>query len=170
MDNAAADVGGRWPSKRVRTEIPFAGGLIVGFPARRRRWWVMTNVDQETRRLSHCIDGFRDRGSLPKSSEQANHPSLVNIRTGRHACFDRIVLDTRPSGDSDSDAGEITYDVAPGCALPGVRIQGYRTFRDTCFVGSFEGDTQVGLGTRARLPFRVLQVDGHLIVDVAHTW
>jgi hypothetical protein len=51
-----------------------------------------------------------------------------------------------------------------------VDLTGYRTFRDTRFAGSFEGETQIGLGVRARLPFRVLQLDGRIIVDVAHSW
>ncbi|MEK8172024.1 hypothetical protein NKH77_30060 [Streptomyces sp. M19] len=57
-----------------------------------------------------------------------------------------------------------------GPALPGVDVTDYRTFRDTRFGASFEGDTQVGLGVRARLPFRVFQSGEHLIVDVAHSW
>ena len=54
--------------------------------------------------------------------------------------------------------------------LPGVNLTGYRTFRDARFVGSFEGDTQIGLGVRARLPFRVWVTDGRIVVDVAHNW
>ncbi|MER7819450.1 hypothetical protein [Streptomyces sp. NPDC096153] len=57
-----------------------------------------------------------------------------------------------------------------GKPLPGVDLSGFRTFKDTRFGASFEGQTQVGLGVRARLPFRVLQFDGKLIVDVAHKW
>jgi hypothetical protein len=133
----------------------------------------------------------------------------VHIWTGGHACFDRIVFDTRPRGDGQKigyhvqyvkkifqdgsgepmeveggailelrvsapiyypDTGEPTYEGTRGCVLPGVNIKGYRTFRDTCLVGSLEGDTQVGLGTRVRLPFRVFQVESSLIVDVAHAW
>jgi hypothetical protein len=51
-----------------------------------------------------------------------------------------------------------------------VNLTGYRTFRDARFVGSFEGDTQIGLGVRARLPFRVWVADGRIVVDVAHNW
>lgn len=63
-----------------------------------------------------------------------------------------------------------TYSGKAGKPLPGVDVAGYRTFRDTKFGASFEGQTQVGLGVRARLPFRVLQSGDKLIVDVAHTW
>jgi len=70
----------------------------------------------------------------------------------------------------DPDTGAPTYPARAGRPLPGVDLTGYRAFRDTRFAGSFEGDTQLGLGVRARLPFRVLRVDGHVIVDVAHSW
>ncbi|AQW48452.1 hypothetical protein ACIQPP_50225 [Streptomyces violaceusniger] len=65
--------------------------------------------------------------------------------------------------------GKDTYAGQPGKSLPGVKITGYRTFRDTKFGASLEGQTQVGLGIRAKLPFRVLQSRDKLIVDVAHT-
>jgi hypothetical protein len=43
------------------------------------------------------------------------------------------------------------------------------------WAGSFEGYTTIGLGVRARLPFRVLVLDGpvagsRIVVDVAHQW
>ena len=54
-------------------------------------------------------------------------------------------------------------------------VTGYRTFRQVAWAGSFEGYTTLGLGVRARLPFRVLQLAGpgtgsRVVVDVAHTW
>ena len=52
---------------------------------------------------------------------------------------------------------------------------GFSTFRDLVWGGSFEGQSSFGLGVRARLPFRVLQLDGpgtgsRLVIDVAHRW
>jgi hypothetical protein len=54
-------------------------------------------------------------------------------------------------------------------------VSGYQTFRQVAYGGSFEGYTSVGLGVRARLPFRVFVLDGpgsgsRLVVDVAHHW
>jgi hypothetical protein len=66
--------------------------------------------------------------------------------------------------------GAVVYPGVPGQTLPGVNTTGYRTFKDTKFGASFEGQTQVGLGLRAKLPFRVLQSGDQVIVDVAHTW
>ncbi|MET9800462.1 hypothetical protein [Streptomyces sp. NPDC006368] len=63
-----------------------------------------------------------------------------------------------------------TYPGRAGKALPGVNIAGYKTFKDTRFGASFEGQTQIALGVRARLPFRVQQSGDQLIVDVAHSW
>ncbi|MFF7214718.1 hypothetical protein ACFZAU_29955 [Streptomyces sp. NPDC008238] len=70
----------------------------------------------------------------------------------------------------DPQTGAATYPGRAGRTLPGVDLTGYRTFRDARFASSFEGDTQVGLGVRARLPFRVFQLPDRLVVDVAHTW
>ena len=36
----------------------------------------------------------------------------------------------------------------------------FRTFRHVAWAGSFEGMTTIGLGVRARLPFRVFLLDG----------
>ncbi|MFJ4685042.1 hypothetical protein [Streptomyces sp. NPDC088789] len=66
--------------------------------------------------------------------------------------------------------GEATYPGRPGKPLPGVSLTGYRTFQDARFVGSFEGETQIGLGVRGRLPFRVQVLTDRVVVDVAHSW
>jgi hypothetical protein len=65
-------------------------------------------------------------------------------------------------------AGRPTYRFAHQAEL--VNVSGYRTFRQVAFAGSFEGTTTVGLGVRARLPFRVFTLPGRLVVDVAHRW
>jgi hypothetical protein len=70
----------------------------------------------------------------------------------------------------DPDTYTPVYPGRVGRQLPGVNVSGYSTFRDTRFGGSFEGQTQIGLGVRARLPFRVLQLSDRLVVDVAHNW
>ena len=53
---------------------------------------------------------------------------------------------------------------------PGVSVAGYDTFRSTRYGGSFEGLTTLGLGVRARLPFRVMKLGNRVIIDVAHHW
>jgi hypothetical protein len=54
-------------------------------------------------------------------------------------------------------------------------VSGWSTFRQIAWAGSFEGQTTIGLGVRARLPFRVFTLDGpsdgsRIVVDVAHRW
>jgi hypothetical protein len=73
----------------------------------------------------------------------------------------------------DVETGDPTYTPTRRTEL--VNVSGWRTFRQVAWAGSFEGYTTVGLGVRARLPFRVLRLDGpgngsRLVVDVAHQW
>ncbi|MEV5509454.1 AMIN-like domain-containing (lipo)protein [Streptomyces orinoci] len=90
--------------------------------------------------------------------------SMIPVRTG-------AVLEIRVAAPSfDVEAGSARYPGRAGKPLPGVDLSGFRTFREARFGGSFEGDTQVGLVVRARLPFRVFQLGNHLVVDVAHSW
>lgn len=148
-------------------------------------------------------------GSLPETAAGATTGTVEAIRTGRHACFDRLVLDlggasgdhvgyrveyvdqvTRDGsgavvplrGGADLqivvqspayDDGTATYD--PADDAEAADVAGYSTFRQVSWAGSFEGTSSVGLGVRARLPFRVMVLDGpgdgaRLVVDVAHTW
>ncbi|MFC7910436.1 AMIN-like domain-containing (lipo)protein [Streptomyces nigra] len=158
-----------------------------------------------TAKATACPTGW---GSMAETRSKATMKPVTNVRTGRHACFDRMVVDVpgtatgrlgytvqyvdrihqdgsgRPvtvGGGAvievrvnapayDPDSGKPTYPARAGQRLPGVNLTGYRTFRDARFVGSFEGDTQIGLGVRARLPFRVWVTDGRIVVDVAHNW
>ena len=56
-----------------------------------------------------------------------------------------------------------------------VNVTGFTTFRQIAWAGSFEGQSTIGLGVRARLPFRVFTLAGpgtgsRLVIDVAHQW
>lgn len=56
-----------------------------------------------------------------------------------------------------------------------VNVTGFSTFRQVYFYGTYEGSTEIGLGVRARLPFRVFTLTGpgsgsRLVIDVAHRW
>ncbi|MFD8237318.1 hypothetical protein ACFV20_36265 [Streptomyces sp. NPDC059696] len=157
-----------------------------------------------TAQTATCPTGW---GSLAKTGAAATVAPMTGVRTGRHTCFDRMVIDVPGAGSGvgysvryvdrlyqdgsgryipvaggavlevrvsapayDPETGAATYPGRVAQPLPGVNLTGYRTFRDTRFAGSFEGDTQIGLGVRARLPFRVQQLDGRVVVDVAHSW
>jgi len=145
-------------------------------------------------------------GSLAKQGNAATAVpvALTNVRAGRHACFDRLVLDgaswarvryvgqVREDGSGrvvplrggarleivttradDVQTGEPTYNPADPAHL--VDLSGWRTFRQAAFAGDFEGQTTIGLGVRARLPFRVFVLTAkdrapRVVIDVAHRW
>jgi hypothetical protein len=83
-----------------------------------------------------------------------------------------IVLDS-PAYDSN---GRPTF--RPASLTDVVDVRGFHTFRQVAWGGSFEGQTTIGLGVRARLPFRVTVLDGapghptgaRVLIDVAHAW
>jgi hypothetical protein len=142
-------------------------------------------------------------GSQPRGVQAMSRGELHDVRAGRHACFDRLVLDVDAplTGWSVRYVGQLVQD---GSGFP-VRVRGgarlevvarvnvvhtdsffhsademvdvarYRTFRQVRWVGSFEGISTVGLGVRARLPFRAFVLAGpgagsRLVVDVGHAW
>jgi hypothetical protein len=91
---------------------------------------------------------------------------LVSLRGGAKL---EIILSV-PSYD---DTGHSTYNPANHNEL--TNVAGYQTFRQVAGAGSFEGETTIGLGVRARLPFRVFTLTGpdatsRIVVDVAHHW
>jgi hypothetical protein len=77
-------------------------------------------------------------------------------------------------GASDRDAsGQLTYHPSDPRHL--VDVTGFNTVQQVASAGSFEGLTTVGLGVRARLPFRVFTLSSggggsRFVVDVAHRW
>lgn len=132
--------------------------------------------------------------------------AVTGVRAGRHACFDRLVVDVRGEvgghavryvdgvtqdgsgapvplrggaqlvvvvGAPSHDEGyRPTY--APADARELVATTGMGALRQVAWAGSFEGQTTVGVGVRARTPFRSFVLrDGatsRVVVDVAHRW
>ncbi|MGY2076177.1 AMIN-like domain-containing (lipo)protein [Blastococcus sp. SYSU DS0828] len=152
-------------------------------------------------------------GSLPESSAASTAGlAVTDVRAGRHACFDRLVVDLRGpaaatgysvryvdavhqegSGTPVPLAGGAALQVvvdAPAYDASGratylppsrgevVDVDGFRTVEQVAWAGSFEGRTTLGVGTRARLPFRTFTLLGapgdddavRLVIDVAHRW
>jgi hypothetical protein len=154
-----------------------------------------------------CASGW---GSLPEAGNRAatGEGWLTNVRAGRHACYDRLVVDNSSRGtsysvryvpavsmdgsgdpvplrggaklqiivsppDYDVNSGQSTYSPANRREL--VNVTGYRTLRQVAHAGSFEGQTTLGVGVRARLPFRTFTLAGpgrgsRLVIDIAHRW
>lgn len=152
-------------------------------------------------------------GSLPKVHSAADTEMINDVRSGRHTCFDRLVIDL---GGQDTTFGSydvryvsLVYQDGSGLAVPVrgaadlrivlrapaydqygnptfrpsnprevVNVTGYTTFRQLAWAGSYEGQTTLALGVRARLPFRVFVLNGtpqsdlgpRLVIDVAHSW
>lgn len=79
------------------------------------------------------------------------------------------VLVNAPAYDA---SGRPTY--TPANRSEVVNVTGYTTFRQVRWDSSFEGYTSVGVGVRARLPFRVFTIQdatgSRLVLDVAHRW
>ena len=140
-------------------------------------------------------------GSMPKEAggpAGADGPTLTGVRAGHHACFDRVVVDvagdpgagylvqyapvfTEGKGDrvplrGAADLQVIVFAPAPtlGNGSHLVRTTG-PTILQVASAGSFEGQTTLGVGARARLPFRVFVLagpgsGGRVVLDVAHHW
>jgi hypothetical protein len=130
-------------------------------------------------------------GSGPEQTADTDHVigDVTQIRSGRHACFDRVVLDgswwasvryvdtvrADGSGDVVPLRGGARLEVVASTGGPGptpaaltprrtdaVDVTGYRTLRQVRVASDFEGLLTVGVGVRGRLPFRVfvLGADG----------
>ena len=130
-------------------------------------------------------------GSQPKPGNSAFSPAIVkDVRTGQHACYDRLVIDVQggPVGRwtaSYSEADPWCFMARGGANLiigvsnavvpapdglhstavddfyEATDVTGYRTFRQVRET-DFSPDNGVlyALGVRARLPFRVFTLDG----------
>lgn len=148
-------------------------------------------------------------GSLPKSHVVSSYTTatIENLRAGRHACFDRLVVDLGPrraglpdpqgdgyqirygSGGRPMDGGAVLTVVVNAAAHDddyrptyqprdpnrAVDVTGFLTFRQVAFLGTFEAQTEIAIGVRARLPFRAFVLSGpgagsRLVIDVAHRW
>lgn len=148
-------------------------------------------------------------GSMAKDAGTLSPQVLTDVRAGRHACYDRLVIDTTSLGAGGAPGYDVQYVGAvytegQGAVVPlrgGARlavvakspaygpsgptytpadrkelvnVTGYRTFRQVAWAGTFEGQTTVGLGVRARLPFRAFTLSdatgSRIVVDVAHAW
>ena len=138
-------------------------------------------------------------GSLPeaRAGMAPAGATLDDVRAGRHACFDRLVLDmtgrapgfdVRYVATVRSDGSGFPVPVAGGARLAVIAhkgttsvptmpsVAGFTTFRQVKWAGSFEGYATIALGVRARLPHRVFTLynpstnRSQLVVDVAHHW
>lgn len=125
---------------------------------------------------------------------------LQAVRAGRHGCFDRLVIDLSAGKRPPFSAQYVKNIVAQGSgkvlkvrgkakilivvrgpagrgyhanAVNLTNVSGFKTFRQVRGAGSFERVTAIGLGVRAKLPFRVFELGSshagwRIVIDVAH--
>jgi len=136
-----------------------------------------------------CPTGW---GSLPKVNSVSSQAHITSVRAGQNVCYDRLVFDVNGVSPGWSVRYVNTvFAEGTGAPLPvtgGAKLElvirslsdttrmpsvnGFTTFRSVVYGGSFEGQTTVGLGVRARLPFRVFTLPNpsRVVIDVAHHW
>ncbi|HEX5188446.1 MAG TPA: hypothetical protein VFW16_02835 [Streptosporangiaceae bacterium] len=122
------------------------------------------------------------------------------VRAGQHGCFDRLVIDLSRGKRPPFSARYVKHIVAEASgkilkvrgrakilivvrgpagrhyhpnAVHLANVSGFKTFRQVRGAGSFERVTAIGLGVRAKLPFRVFELGSahsgwRIVIDVAH--
>jgi type 1 fimbria pilin len=199
---------------RISRTTILAALAVMAVPAAAFAAPALTGSSVTTTGTTAAASCPRGWGSLPEVNNHVRSPlskvptAVVNVRSGRHACYDRLVIDltggvtgydvryvssVRQDGSGtlvplrggsrlqivvrapayDVNTGKPTY--APRNQRELAAVAGYSTFRQVAYAGSFEGQTTIGLGVRARLPFRVFTLSGpgtggRLVIDVAHRW
>jgi hypothetical protein len=123
-------------------------------------------------------------GTGARDKAQMVQTKVRDVRAGKHACFDRLVIDLGPgrapgyhiayvrvfhaqgSGKVVRTAGhaKLLVNVRAPAALHFnasnrhlVNVAGFVQFRQVAGLGSFEGITSIGLGLDTKKPFRVLE-------------
>jgi hypothetical protein len=123
-------------------------------------------------------------GTGARDKAQMVQTKVRDVRVGKHACFDRLVIDlgagrapgyhiayvrafhAQGSGKVVPTSGhaKLLVNVRAPAALSFsassrhlVSVAGFAQFRQVAGLGSFEGITSIGLGLDTRKPFRVLE-------------
>lgn len=136
-------------------------------------------------------------GTQQRATETVSVGAITGVRTGRHTCYDRLVIDVAGKVDgyevqympkwttSRSELEHLQVNVGAGMIdaagnptfgtgnnIESPDLSRYRTFRSLRGGGGAKNSI-FSLDVRARLPFRVFILDGpgsgsRLVVDVAH--
>jgi hypothetical protein len=139
-------------------------------------------------------------GTGPRHKDQMVQTKVRGVRAGQHTCFDRLVIDLGAgrapgydvryvrafhadgSGKLVRTSGKAKLLVvvqAPAASAFNassrhlVSVTGFASFRQVAGLGSFEGITSLGIGVKAKTPFRVFEYKNAahkfvLVIDVAH--
>ena len=138
-------------------------------------------------------------GSLPEAAGPMLPSKITGVRVGSHPCYARLVVQTDGTQTPGYDVRYVPQIIADGsgAVIPvagGAKLQviiranghdlntgqrsftlprvGGETFKGLVSAGDFEGITTLGLGVRARLPFRVFTLTNppRVVLDVARHW
>jgi len=143
--------------------LPKSGGALSTAPLTNVRAGRHDCYDRLVMDIRGARNGFEVR-YVTQVHDQGG--TVIPLRGG--AFLEIVLLDPAYDG-----SGASTYNPANPREL--VNVSGWRTFRQAAWGGSFEGYTTIGLGVRARLPFRVFTLAGpgsssRVVLDVAHRW
>lgn len=157
-------------------------------------------VSQANVQTASCSLNWDSQSTTSTRSEGPSTAQVAGVRAGEHACFDRLVIDLGKGAQPGYHVRYVSSFRAQGSGMPvplrgGAKlditvadnaasgfpasgseladVSGFRSLRQVADGGSFEGTTEIGLGVRSRLPFRVMVVHGpgsgsRLVIDVAH--
>ena len=160
--NATPYCGIYWGSTdKVGTGLPLPGaGPLVNVRAGQHDCYDRLVIDSTGPGATYRV------GYVAEVPDQAQGETVA-LRGG---AFLEVVVRTSPY---DLATGTATYTPTDPAEL--VTVNGWRTLRQVAWGGSFEGYTTVGVGVRARLPFRVFNLPGpgdgsRLVIDIAHQW
>jgi hypothetical protein len=158
-----------------------------------------TPAGAATRQPAVCSTHWGTNAKHGGSSGTVRTP-ILGVRAGEHGCFDRLVVDLGGGPKPPFSVQYVKHIIAQGSgrvlkvrgharilivvrgpagrhyranAVNLADVSGFKTFRQVRGAGSFERVTSIGLGVRAKLPFRVLLFGSstsswRLVVDVAH--
>ena len=147
---------------------------------------------------SSCSEDW-GTGSQSGAARGGHAGKTLDVRVGAHHCYDRMVIDLGPGAVPGYRVGytgavrsegsgrvvplrgraqlEITVRGSAASSFPAwgselANVSGFAVFRQVAGAGSAEGSTEIGLGVRARRPFRVEVLQGpgqdsRLVIDVA---
>jgi hypothetical protein len=136
---------------------------------------------------------------LPEAGGPTLAGKITSVRVGSHPCYARLVVQTDGTRAPGFDVRYVPQIIADGsgAVIPvagGAKLQviirdnghdlntgaksfvlprvGGATFKGLVEAGDFEGVETLGLGVRARLPFRVFTLTNppRVVLDVARTW
>ncbi|MFD5825946.1 hypothetical protein [Lentzea sp. NPDC060358] len=138
----------------TKTLTPGAGGSVTDVRSGQHECFDRLVIDTHQANGAHHV-------TYTDEVRQVGSGEPVALRSGAKL----LVVAYSPSYDEN-----FTPTYQPANPAEVVDVTGYRTFRQVAWAGSWEGTTDLGLGVRARLPFRVFTLTDRIVVDVAHQW